>query len=365
MSETEQTAIAKPGGSSEYDIVKQVQKTLAEYANNKELILPKNYSVENALKSAWLVLQETVNKDKVPVLNVCSQTSIANALLDMAVQGLNPGKKQCYFIAYGKKLLCQRSYFGTMAVAREVAGATNILAEVVYEGDVFEYSLSNGQKTVKEHSQKLENIDLGNIRGAYCVLDFEGKPSHTEIMTMAQIRKSWEKSKANLGSPAATHTMFPSEMCKRTVISRACKKFINSSADNNLFLEHFHRADEEQTEGEVAGEIAENANKQTLELQAPSGTGNAPENATPEATAESTTNAEETKTEKKRDPKTVKTILGMFKACETDFGLTGGQVCKELGVSSPGDITITPTDCYLRIAAVWDSGPEKEEEPKS
>jgi len=307
MVEKKQTAIAK--GTS-YDIVAQVQKTLEDYTSNKKLILPENYSVENALKSAWLVLQETVNKDKQPVLTACSKPSIANALLDMAVQGLNPGKKQCYFIAYGNKLLCQRSYFGTMAVAREVAGATNIWAEVVYEGDVFEYSLSKGQKSIKEHTQKLENIDSGTILAAYCVLDFEGKPSHTEIMTMAQIRKSWEKSKANLGSPAATHSMFPDEMCKRTVISRACKRFINSSADNNLFLEHFYHSDEERTEIEVAEEIEKNGNKEPLKIETK--TGNASENATPEATSETTTNPEETKT-----------------------------------------------------ADVWDSGPEKEEEPEA
>jgi recombination protein RecT len=39
------------------------------------------------------------------VLQACTRDSIANALLDMAVQGLNPAKKQGYFIAYGKQLV--------------------------------------------------------------------------------------------------------------------------------------------------------------------------------------------------------------------------------------------------------------------
>ena len=364
MNEPKKTAIAKP-----YDIVKDVEKTLQGYTEHGELVIPENYSIENSLKSAWLVLQETANKDKQPVLQSCSQPSIANALLDMAVQGLNPGKKQCYFIAYGNKLLCQRSYFGTMAVAREVAGATNIWAEVVYEGDVFEYSLSKGQKTIKEHIQKLENIDSGTILAAYCVLDFEKKPSHTEVMTMAQIRKSWEKSKANLGSPAATHTMFPDEMAKRTVISRACKKFINSSADSNLFLEHFNRYDEEQTEGEVTEEIAKNANKDTLDIGGITAEEATklltPEEALPtaeEVAKRLTPKAKPKEPSKpKRDPKTIKTIDQMCNACWDDFGLDKPRVCKELGVLSMAGITDTPANCYLQIAAV--RGPEPEEEP--
>ena len=353
MAETKQTAIAKP-----YDIVKEVQKTLQVYAEKGELVLPSNYSFENALKSAWLVLQETVNKDKVPVLQSCSQSSIANALLDMAVQGLNPGKKQCYFIAYGTKLLCQRSYFGTMAVAQEVAKATDIWAEVVYDGDVFEYEITHNRKTVSKHTQKLENIGK-DIVAAYCVIEFSNeKPSHTEIMTIGQIHKSWEKSKM-LGTAKSTHSEFPDEMCKRTVISRACKKFINASSDSNL-LEHFNRTDEERTESEVAEEIEENANKKILKIE--STTGGEPDNATPESKSETTTNPEETKTETRHDPASIKTLDHLFKACKEDWGLDEKQVCKELGVSSRQDITIKPSECYLQVGAIWNPGPEQVEE---
>ena len=346
MAETKQTAIAKP-----YDIVKEVQKTLQVYAEKGELVLPSNYSFENALKSAWLVLQETVNKDKVPVLQSCSQSSIANALLDMAVQGLNPGKKQCYFIAYGTKLLCQRSYFGTMAVAQEVAKATDIWAEVVYDGDVFEYEITHNRKTVSKHTQKLENIGK-DIVAAYCVIEFSNeKPSHTEIMTIEQIHKSWEKSR--MKGVVSTHTEFPDEMCKRTVISRACKKFINASSDENL-LKHFNRSDEEQTETEVAEEIEENANGGILEI----------ESVTPEATSETTTNPKVTEEKQlKRDPKTIKTIAQMFNACEADYGLDEKAVCKELGVAAKTDIVDSPANCYLQIASIWGPGPEQEDGP--
>ena len=250
-----------------YDVVATVAARLRVYTDKRELLLPANYSAENALKSAWLVLQETVDKNGNPVLQVCSQASIANALLDMAVQGLNPGKHQCYFIPYGTKLLCQRSYFGAMAVAKQVAGAKNIWAEIVYAGDAFEYEVSHNRKDITKHTQKLDNIKPGNIAAAYCVVEFgDDRPSYTEIMTMEQIRKAWAKSKMNPDAPTSAHSQFPEEMCKRTVINRACKAIINSSSDDNLFLEHFNRTDEEMVEGEVATEIAEGANGSFIDI---------------------------------------------------------------------------------------------------
>ena len=264
VNKQETKAVAKP-----YDIVKSTTATLRKFTERGELRLPDNYSIENALKAAWLALQETEDKNHVPVLRACSQASIANALLDMAVQGLNPGKKQCYFIAYGKKLLCQRSYFGTMAVAERVAGATDIWAEVVYKGDEFEYEIKHNRKDVTKHTQKIENVGA-DIIAAYCVIEFgNGKPDYTEIMTIEQIRKSWAKSK--MQGTGSTHSQFPDEMAKRTVISRACKKFINASSDSNLFLEHFNRSDEEQAEEEVAEEIEENANGDIIDVDIETG----------------------------------------------------------------------------------------------
>lgn len=335
-------AVGKP-----FDIVALVTTKLRTYTDNKELILPANYSIENALKFAWLALQETVDKEKRPVLQACSQASIANALLNMAVQGLNPGKDQCYFIAYGSKLMCQRSYFGTMAVAQRVAGASDIWAEVVYESDEFEYTISHNRKTVVKHTQKLGNVKPGAIVAAYCVIEFKAnslgiqKPTFTEIMTIEQIGKAWAKSKVDTGAPSSTHSQFPEEMAKRTVTNRACKALINSSSDDNLFLEHFNRSDEETTAVAMEAEIGEKADKELLEIEQG------------EITKEQAEETEATEARKQgRDPATLQSITAMIKACFDDFDLEKKQVLAELGVESQTAITESPADCYKRIAAV-------------
>jgi recombination protein RecT len=209
------------------------------FQQNGELLLPKDYSPENALKSAYLMLIEQVDRDKRPVLESCSKESIANALLDMVVQGLSPLKKQCYFIPYGGKLQLSRSVYGTVAVAKRVGGLVgNPVARVIYEGDVLDYEIipETGLIKINSHSQKFGNIDLSKIIGAYAIGTMQDGTKIVEIMTMAQIKKSWEQG-ATKGNSGA-HNNFTDEMCKKTVINRLCKTFINTSDDGNVIDEN-------------------------------------------------------------------------------------------------------------------------------
>jgi recombination protein RecT len=221
------------------DVVTQNIKGLEQRG---EIQFPPDYSPQNALRAAWLILQNTQDRNKRPVLQTCTQTSIINALFDMVIQGLNPVKKQCYFIAYGNQLTCQRSYHGTMSLAKRVDPSIGeIVAEVVWEGDEFEYEIVNGQKRVVKHKQTLESVDSKKLKGAYCIiLDKNGNIKKTEIMSFEQIKTAWKKSKA---SPVdsngnikagSTHYEFMEEMAKKTVINRACKSIINSSSDAYL-----------------------------------------------------------------------------------------------------------------------------------
>lgn len=251
------------------ETVDLILSKITRFQESGELDLPANYSPANALKSAWLILQATTDKDKKPVLSVCSKTSIANALLDMVLQGLNPAKKQCYFIAYGQALTLQRSYFGTMAVLRQVRpDVGDIIAEVVYEGDTFKYKLDRGRKVITDHEQTLDNVDNKKIRAAYCVIyNHNGDPIRTEIMTMAEIWQAWKQSRQNpfdehgAVKTTSVHGKFSADMAKKTVTNRACKSLINSSDDSNLAVQAIRRSDDERHEAEVEREISENANQ--------------------------------------------------------------------------------------------------------
>ena len=257
------------------DTVDLVAAKVQEYTQRGEINLPADYSPVNALKSAWLILQNTVDREKKPVLQTCTKASIANALLDMVIQGLNPAKQQCYFIAYGNQLVCQRSYFGTMAVAKMVDPTiADIVAEVVYEGDAFKYRLDRGKKIITEHEQTLENVDRKKIKAAYAmVIDQNGEIRATEIMTFDQIKQAWRQSpihpvdeKGNI-KPGTTHDKFTAEMCIRTVINKVCKPIINSSDDAQL-LRAVRRSEEVAAEVEAEEEIRANANQTVIDVEA-------------------------------------------------------------------------------------------------
>lgn len=255
-------------------IVDVVASKVRRFQQSGELHLPANYSPDNAMKSAWLILQATQDKDKKPVLQTCSKESIMNSLFDMVVQGLNPVKKQCYFIAYGGQLACQRSYFGTMAVAMQVDDSiAEIIAEIVYEGDTFKYSMVRGKKEITEHTQALENVNSKKIKAAYCmIIDKDGAIKKTEIMTFDEIKQAWSKSQMNPVTEkgdiktGSTHDKFAAEMCKKTVINKACKPIINSSSDSHLLLQAVRRADDERAQDEVQREIEDNANGDIIDV---------------------------------------------------------------------------------------------------
>ena len=249
------------------EIFDKVQTTVRAYANSGELALPNGYSPENAMKSAWLILQEATDASKRPVLESCTRASIINSLQSMLYQGLNPDKKQCYFIAYGDKLTLQRSYFGSMHVAKMVdPSITDICYDVVYEGDVFEMEKRRGHTVIATHRQKLENVSKDKIIAAYCSI-FRGDTEDTTVMTMDEIKAAWRKSRMNpvdeRGNIKAnsTHGQYTKDMAIKTVVNHACKYIINSSDDSSLLARAVRDTyDDTQDRADIVEqEIAQNA----------------------------------------------------------------------------------------------------------
>lgn len=256
----------------EKNITDSVLSRIEECKGEGTISFPSNYNYANALKSAQLILAETVDRNEKPVLQSCSKTSICNALLDMTLQGLSPAKKQCYFVAFNGKLQLMKSYLGNIAATKRLKGVKDVFANVIYEGDNFEYKLNleTGLIEIVKHEQKFENIGK-KILGAYAVVVRENAPNYVEVMNMEQIKNAWNMGAAKGKSGA--HQNFGEEMAKKTVINRACKRFVNTSDDSDVLIESINRTNEyreediiETTQAEVKEEIKENANSIPLDL---------------------------------------------------------------------------------------------------
>jgi len=255
---------------------------LGEQLRGKEklgLTFPKNYSVENALNAAYLMLKDaTVKKNEgsynqpkwveYPLLSRVTHNSVASAMMDMTVQALNPIKKQCYFVERAGKLTLMRSYQGTKAVAKRV-GVKKIASEIIYEGDVFKYHIQDGIKYIDEHTQDFMNIDNTKVKGAYAILTLEDGSTYTEIMNINQIKTAWKKGNYKEDKKDSVHAEFSDQMAKKTVESRACKNFINSSDDSDLldaFNETSENEDIDVAAVEVQHDIETHANSEEFEI---------------------------------------------------------------------------------------------------
>lgn len=242
------------------DISAQVLNKITTFEKAGELKLPKDYSVENALKSAYIILSDPKNN----ILEKCDKSSVAEALLKMVVNGVSPIKKQCYFIPYGNKLECSISYAGNVVIAKRYGNLKRIKANAIYEGDIFEFEIdqSSGRRKIIKHSQTLESIGSNKVIGAYAVCELNDNTVDVEIMSINQIQQAWAQGGSKGNSPA--HKNFMDEMAKKTVINRACKLLISSSSDAVLFDSIEEERAINVMEENVAYEIAENANKQEL-----------------------------------------------------------------------------------------------------
>ena len=222
----------------EATIISAIQKDAEEKIRKGAMDIPSDYSIGNALQSAWFILSEALTKDKKKVLDVCTPESIKFALGLMVKDGMNPAKHQCAFIPFGTKLTYLREYQGDIALAKRYSGVRSVASKVVYEGDNYDTFIgTDGIEKLKPTSRSLFQNSDKPIIGAWCVIvDCDGI-EHLTQMTKQQIILSWDMNKqfeSNESQRNKTQKNFEDQMMMKTVIKRACKPFINSSTDEYI-----------------------------------------------------------------------------------------------------------------------------------
>ena len=232
------------------ETTQQILDRVNGWQETGELILPKDYKVGNAIKLAWLYLQTVEDRSHRKAIDVCTKDSICNALLDMVLHGEYP-KKHCYFIVYGDRLEWNERYLGKYMRAKRDTEIEAVYPQVVYQGDEFVYTIDElGQYQLVKHVPNLDNLDITKIKAAYAIVVNKDKTRHMEIMTLDQIKKSWQQGAAKGTSGA--HTNFTDQMCKKTVMARACKIALDSQADFTDDDDDGNRRDEASAERDAA-----------------------------------------------------------------------------------------------------------------
>lgn len=224
-----------------------VFNTVTNYTESGELTLPANYSAGNALKGAMLILQQTKDRNGRPLAEVATKESIAQSLLEMVIQGLDPTANQVYFIQRGNQLTMMRSYFGSMKALRRLDSVADVWANVIYEGDVIEVGFENGREVVVKHETDFANRDYA-IKGAYAVIKRTDGDLDYTIMTKKEIDTAWSQTSMKNN---AVQQKYPQEMAKRTVLNRAAKTYINTDSENSELVKAYNNTlDNEFDNGE-------------------------------------------------------------------------------------------------------------------
>ena len=217
--------------------------------------MPADYQYVNAIKASMLVLQELKDKNGKPALEVCTQASIASALFEMAVKGLDASRKTCYFIVRGDKLCMNESYIGKTLQVKRIYPNFDPRPVVIHEGDEFVYEIDpkNGCKKLVKHTQSIENLDKDFI-GAYMYIPTADGGQDLYIMSKKQILTAWSKSSSR---EQTIHKQFSEKMIGKTLVNSGCNMIINStpdlayaSNDNDNNEEHTEKKSEAAIEAE-------------------------------------------------------------------------------------------------------------------
>lgn len=215
------------------DVSTQVLDRVSEMEQAGALVLPKGYHAGNALKSAWLYLQNIEDRNHNKAIDTCTKASIANVLLEMVIRGEHP-MKHCYFIPYGNQLTFMEKYTGKLMRSKRDTEIAEVNANVVREGEEFVYTVDKkGLLQLVSHKPTFQTMGKP-IVGAYAVVVNKDGSTHPEVMTMDMIQKAWNQGGfGDKDRQTGAHKNFTDQMCKKTVIARACKVALESSSDRD------------------------------------------------------------------------------------------------------------------------------------
>lgn len=195
------------------------------------------------------------NVSKTPALQKCTMESIFRSGLQAVELGLEPGSAvgEGYLVPYGNQCTFIPGYRGLISLAFRSGHVLSVKANVVYQGDKFEYE--EGLQPKLRHMPDFgANRDVASITYAYCVVMLQGGGMIYDVMTRTEIDNIRKRSKSGSNGPWVTDF---AEMAKKTV-TRRCLKYAPMSVEMSKALA-LEKALEE-------GESAIDAEFESLEL---------------------------------------------------------------------------------------------------
>lgn len=227
------------------------------------MVLPPNFNPTNSLKKARFMLNDMKVNGK-PVLEVCTEMSIVQCLLDSVAKGLDFSEGQIWFIPRGNQMTTMESVYGRIVRAKRASKNYKPIVQYVHEGDEFLFGadVDTGATKIFKHTTSLENLDKPIIAAYTYVTDNDGV-TEVFIMTKREWLKSWTKS----SNGASVAKEFERDMIYRTIIKKSTKSLVN--ANTNAYFAPINDDDDSPLAGDRMPEVDEQSGveeQQTMEF---------------------------------------------------------------------------------------------------
>lgn len=184
---------------------KELKESLAAYREGVARVAAKGFTADYILTCALLTINQSAELQK------CTPASIGLAITRIAQWGLIPGAT-AHLVPFGVTCTPVADYKGLIQLMRE-CGCRDVDAQVVREGDVFEYEF--GLHPTLRH---VPNHTRGKITHAYVVVRLPHQVVKFEVMDIAEINglrqrysKQWKQGDT------------PEWYARKTVVRRAAK----------------------------------------------------------------------------------------------------------------------------------------------
>lgn len=238
MEQKQNTALAMLKNTTEGLAIK-----INQLVEKKELMLPQNYAVGNAIQEAQLILA-----DKPDIIEKCTQASIYKSIKSMAIMGLSPSteKQQVYFVGFGNQCTLMISYYGYVAIAKRIdTTIEDIIAHPIKKDEEFDFEIrpEDGYYNIIKHKPSLASMAQKECIGAYATIVYnDGKPTKSLVVSWDEIEQAWKMSKTRpFGEDGktlqkgSTHYKFFNDMVRKTVTAKITKPIIRTADDKYLF----------------------------------------------------------------------------------------------------------------------------------
>jgi recombination protein RecT len=216
--QTQTSAVAKLEPRAQ-GVVGDVQRMEKQFA----LALPDHVSPEKFVR----VVMTAINTN--PDLQKADRQSVLAAAMKCAQDGLMPDGREAALVTYGNKASYLPMIAGVLTKVRRSGELETINAHVVYEKDVWSYTLGDEERI--EHQPYMDG-DRGKAIAVYAIAKTKDGGIYREVMSVSEVEQVRNVSRAKGNGP---WVQWWGEMARKTVLRRLSKRLPMSTDLQQVF----------------------------------------------------------------------------------------------------------------------------------